>query len=347
MTTLTRRRGTAFLAALVGTALALTACTAADSDPNENAAIADTDATFPATVETAYGEITVNEKPERIVAIPGAGYVDLLDALGETPVAWNFGLQETTAEVLEFAPWLEGAIDSDPVPDLFNADFTLNVEAIAAWEPDLILTTIWVADESTYQQLSAIAPTYVGIETETQTSWADDFAAIARLTGHDPAIVGETESELTADFAGVADRLPGLQGKTFMVAATDDDAVFWLCDYGNLAIEGLGLVPHELQPDGEGCTPGGYSWERLDEFTADVVFFVTEHRDPSGETQARLEADPRLAELPAADNGTIVHFSPAEPWSAINGGTPASYRWWLQQDFISQLEASALNQSGQ
>lgn len=61
--------------------------------------------------------------------------------------------------------------------------------------------------------------------------------------------------------------------------------------------------------------------------------------DPEG--QAELEADPRVAELPAAQNGSLFYFD-ATMAGAINPVSPASLRWWLDE-FVPQLEASPLN----
>lgn len=346
MTTLTRRRGTALLAALVGTALALTACSAGTTEAADSESGAPgKDGAFPVTIDTAYGEITVSEKPERIVVVPTASYLDLLDTLGEKPYAWNAGSGDA-AELLAWAPWMEGIVDGEPDSSLYTADYAPSPEAIAALEPDLILTDIWNTDESVYEQLSQIAPTYVGIETDMQTSWQDHLAAIAQLTGHDPAIVDEIEDDLADAYAAAAERLPGLREATFQVPVFADE-VFWITPYANDVITQLGIVPGDDQSavvDGEWVQ---FSQENIDRLNADVIFFATRPygEEAREELYAGLKSDPRLAGLPASQNGTVVYLTDSE-WSAINGGTPASYRWWLEQDFIAQLESSALNQSG-
>jgi hypothetical protein len=52
-----------------------------------------------------------------------------------------------------------------------------------------------------------------------------------------------------------------------------------------------------------------------------------------------------VAELPSSENGTLVYLTGPQ-WSAVNGGTPVSVLWWLDQ-ILPVLEDSALNQDGQ
>lgn len=345
-----RKHLTTLLTGAVAIALLLTGC-ASNSSPGVEASTKPQTSgkgVFPVTINTAYGEITVSKKPERIFVF-NTSNLEALSYVGEKPIAWSSGAS-TKDELSKWNHWWKDLATSIPDPDPRFYDmgqYSLVAEAIAAIKPDLILADIWNVNEQVYKQLSQIAPTYVGIETKAQTSWQDNFAAIASLTGHDPKVVDKLETEVNAEFAAAAKRLSGLQGKTFLVAATDDKGVFWPTGYANQPILALGLKPAHNQPKTSGTADSQkFSQENIEQADADVVFFVTEHRDPSGETQRKLEADPRLKNLPAAKNGTLVFLSPVSLWSAINGGTPASYRWWLKQEPITQLEKSALNQSG-
>jgi len=348
MTTTTARRRTArTVAAVLGLALVLVGC-GSDADSGsaaEAGGAASGDGTFPVTIDTAYGEITLDEEPERIVALSGR-HVELLTLLGEEPIAFSdYG--STTEELVASYPWMEGTFEGESDTDLFTADYEPAAEAIAALEPDLILTTIWQADEQMYEQLSQIAPTYVGIETDTNTDWQDDLTALATLTGNDAAVVAEQEAELDTALAAASEKLPGLADSTFFVAALGDGEQLWLTEYAADPVVGLGLQPGEGQPllGEDAADAPTFSQENIDQLTADVVFIAAENRDPSGAFRAALEADPRLAELPASKNGTLIFLDPGQ-WNAVNGGTAASVQWWLTQ-IVPQLEDSALNQRGQ
>lgn len=331
--TTARTRATARLVGLLAAGLVLTSC-ATGAAPAGDAAAPAAQAGYPVSIDTAYGGITVERKPERIVVLNGR-HLELLDLLDETPVAYtDYGA--TDAELVESYPWMAGTLPGEADPALFVGGSEPSAEAIAAYEPDLILTTIWQTDEPLYQQLSQIAPTYVGTAADGNTSWQDDLGALARLTGNDPAIVDTTQAELDTALADAAARLPGLQGATFHLATLTGSEQFTLTEYGVEPVLGLGLVPAQGQPS-TGGTPTDLSFENVDSLDGDVVFVST--RSP--EYVTALRADPRVATLPASRNGTLVYFDSPQ-WVAINGGTAVSERWWLEQ-IVPVLEASALN----
>lgn len=341
-----RKRLTTLLAGVAAAALLLTGCASTSPDPGAapNAPTAGDDA-FPVTIDTAYGEITVKEKPKRIVALSAWSDLELLNLLGEEPIAWG-QYQTDEAQMLEEQPWMDGLYSGEPDITLSTAEFKPAVEAIAALEPDLILTQIYQTDEQTYEQLSAIAPTYVGIETDALTGWQDRTVSLAQLTGHDPAIVDQIEADLDAEFAAARERLPGLQGKNFYSTGTVEGG-FAASAYGAEPMIALGLVPAEGQPATLAEAPSAkqFSWETIDEIDADVVSMLTLRADPSGETEEKVKADPRVIASPAMQNGTW-RFSTISQSNAVNPGSPVTLRWWLNQ-IVPELEASALNQSGQ
>ncbi|SHL48770.1 iron complex transport system substrate-binding protein [Pseudonocardia thermophila] len=321
----TSRRLAALVAGLLGVALALAGCgggsQAVDAAPAADA---------PVTITTAYGDTTVNAKPQRIVAL-AARHVELLNLLGEKPVAWA-DYTTTAEEVPQYYPWMVGTYSTDPDPNLFTADYVPAPEAIAALQPDLILTTIWQTDEQMYQQLSQIAPTYVGIEKDTNTSWQDDLAALAKLTRNDPSIVQKTQAEYDAAFKAAAEKLTQLKDKTFYIAALGEGEQLWLTEYAAAPLMALGLKPGPGQPmsGAEAADAPKYSLENVDKLTADVVLVATEHRDPNGSFKAAMQADPRVAALPAAQHNALIYLDSTQ-WGAVNGGSAASEIWWLNQ----------------
>lgn len=343
-----RKRTTGLLVGVVCAALALAGCSSGTTTTAETSSEAtSSDGAFPVTIDTAYGEVTVDQKPEKIVVFTDS-YLGLLDILGEKPVAVS--REESPEEYLEWAPWNEGLFDDTATTGLVTAEYAPSVEAVAALGPDLILTDVWNVDEPLYAQLSQVAPTYVGLSTETQTSWQDNLASLAQLTGHDTSIVAETEASLDDAFAAAADRLPGLQGATFQVPVFNGDPpMLYNSEYGNDAILGLGLVPGDDQPAGDVTANDvqPISLENIERLNADVVFVAAAGSlgsDVIEQSFDTLRADPRLATLPATANGTLVYLTTAQ-WAAINGGTPVSYEWWINQ-VVPELEGSALNQSG-
>lgn len=337
-----RKRITAAVAGLIGVALTVSGC---GSDAASDAGAAPSDGAYPVTIDTAYGDVTVTSKPQRIVAL-GTRHIELLSVLDEKPIAYaDYGLDAT--ELVASYPWMKGQYPGDPQQSLFTAEFQPAAEEIAALKPDLILTTIWQTDQELYKQLSQIAPTYVGVDAKTNTTWQDDLTSLAELTGHDGEVVEQEQGKLDTALAAAATRLPGLQDKTFYAAALGDGDQLWLTEYAAAPILGLGMKPGDGQPveGAEAADAPKFSQENIDKLTADVVFIAAENRDPSGKFRAALEADPRLAALPASKNETLIFLEPGQ-WNAVNGGSPASLIWWLD-DVTPELEKSALNRSGQ
>ncbi|MBN8425312.1 ABC transporter substrate-binding protein [Microbacterium esteraromaticum] len=149
----------AAVAAALGTALALSAC----ASPSASSAPSSTDTLLPAaegavsyplTLDTPFGETTLDERPERIAIITASTVdTDALIALGGLPVF--------APSTIERNPWL----DEDTVAgidDLWESEAGQDVsaEAIAASDPDLIinLAAYETFDQGRFDKLSAIAP---------------------------------------------------------------------------------------------------------------------------------------------------------------------------------------------
>jgi iron complex transport system substrate-binding protein len=151
------------VAAIAVAALALTACSggSAPSDEGSSNTGASSEA-FPVTVSTEFGDVTVEEKPVRIVAL-GWGDAETALALGVQPVGASDWLSFGGEGV---GPWAEGLYDD--APEIIET-LEPSYEAIAALEPDLILDTKSSGDQERYDKLSSIATT-VGVP-EGKTSY--------------------------------------------------------------------------------------------------------------------------------------------------------------------------------
>ncbi|OWV37138.1 ABC transporter substrate-binding protein [Mameliella alba] len=141
-------------------------------------------------VDTIAGTVTVPDDPRRVVVLTNEGTEAVL-SLGITPVgaanSWNGD------------PWWDHISDSmaDAMP--VGTESAINLEAVAALQPDLILGN-FARQEDIYPQLSAIAPTVLserlrgdwkvnyrlysealGLEKEGAARIADYDAKVARL----------------------------------------------------------------------------------------------------------------------------------------------------------------------
>jgi iron complex transport system substrate-binding protein len=141
--------------AVLALALALAGCANPDNAEQPEAAPVSSGSTFPATVPTKFGDVTVESAPTRVVAL-GWGDAETALALGVQPVGASDWLQFGGEGV---GPWATGRYDTPPE---IIGTLEPSYEAIAALDPDLILDTKSSGDQKRYDRLSAIATT-VGV----------------------------------------------------------------------------------------------------------------------------------------------------------------------------------------
>ena len=128
---------------------------------------------FPRTVKHALGETKLEKKPERVVVLD-SGELDGVLALGITPV----GMATTAGQNGVPSYLADQAKDIRTVGGISE----LNLEAIAALKPDLILGSKLRANDL-YDELSAIAPTVMSIRPG--FPWKEDFLLLADSLGEE------------------------------------------------------------------------------------------------------------------------------------------------------------------
>nr|WP_206690472.1 ABC transporter substrate-binding protein [Quadrisphaera sp. INWT6] len=125
---------------------------ASSSAPASSGASSAAAGAFPATVDTKFGEVTVESAPQRVVAL-GWGDAETALALGVQPVGASDWLGFGGEGV---GPWAQGLYTTPPT---IIETLEPSYEAIAALQPDLILDTKSSGDQARYERLSQIAPT--------------------------------------------------------------------------------------------------------------------------------------------------------------------------------------------
>lgn len=144
-----------------GTADEATAKLGSDAAPGE----------FPRTVTHAMGTTEIPARPERVVVLD-TGELDSVLSLGITPVG-----MVTTEGASPVPTYLEDRVRGvEPVGTILE----VNLEAIAALEPDLILGNQNKA-EKLYPQLSEIAPTVLSIRPG--YPWKENFMLMSEALG--------------------------------------------------------------------------------------------------------------------------------------------------------------------
>lgn len=332
MTFSRKRRIKALAAVTLAATLALTAC-GSDSGSDDNTSSSGESAGYPVTVDSAYGPVTLDKEPERILVM-SPSYVDMLTGIDIQPIAFATG-SIPAADFDSNYPWLAGKYEGKVAPELVTEEFKPSLEAIASFEPDLILAHTWTIPEEMYEEVSQIAPTYISTDDGSATTeWIVDMKAVGELTQKNEAV----ETAL-ADFDGQVtqnkERVAQLDGKTYNSVAVRE-AGYQFGSGGWLAL--LGLKPADSQGS---YTDAPLSPENLDQLSGDVLLaYVFSDAD-----QAKLEGDARFSSLPAAKNGTVIFGDPAMA-NAATFPAPGALTY-LMDKAVPSLEGSALNQGAQ
>jgi len=344
------RRALTTLTIAVLASLTFAACGDDTSDPGPSGAdapAAGTDA-FPVTVEHAFGETTIESKPERIATVAWANHEVPL-ALGVVPV----GMSKATwgdDDGDGVLPWVEEKLeelDAD-TPTLFDETDGIAFEAVAATQPDLILATYSGLTESEYETLSKIAP----VVAYPDIAWATTVQDMITISSTAMGMADEGE-QLVADLdaqvqAAYADH-PELDGQSIMFSYIDPTDLSQVGFYtthdtrpGFLA--DMGMTMPAVVTEASAGTEEFYvtrSAEDLDAFD-DVDIFVT-YGDPEGELVDKITSDPVLSQIPAIGRGSIAVLEDSTPLAASANPSPLSIGWGIEDYF--DLLASAVSPS--
>ena len=317
-------------------ALSLAGCSA-DSDNDSDGGSTGGGAGFPVTVETAFGDVTVDEKPQRVVAL-GWGDAETALALGVQPVGASdwlaFGEENDGV-----GPWAQGLYDTPPE---IIGTLEPSYEAIAALEPDLILDTKSSGDQARYDRLSGIAPT-IGVPEGGEnylTDFEDQMDLVSTALGEEAEgdrLVAESEAAVEA----VADAHPEWDDLT-VTAATKTSEGWGAYIEGSERVDLLEEFGFDQNPEIAALTPnaGGFSVdissEQLDVIDADVIIAF-----PIFIETTEITDDPQWQQLPAVKAGHDIVID-GDVSSAYSLGTSLSRQYALDQ-LVPLLEDATAN----
>jgi iron complex transport system substrate-binding protein len=311
----------ALTAAVLG---GLAACGGSD-DTEEAAASSSADGVWPVSIENEFGTTEIPAEPERVVTV-GFNDQDFVLALGVTPVGVRENLGEYDADE---RPWAQEQIDGAEFPTVGGQE--IDVEAVAALEPDLIVGVYSFMDQATYDQLSGIAPTLA--QTADHADGATPWQQQTLLTGQ--ALGKDDEAEQLVDdvegqFAQAVSDNPSFAGKTLAVDLTGVGSGHYALGRDDLRTQfftDLGFTVPDTSTD--------VSQERLDLLDADVLAV-------NGYTEADAAADTLFSGLDVVSEGrTVLLGSYAGAVSAALGyGSPLSLPYLLEE-VVPALAAAA------
>lgn len=222
---------------------------------------------FPVTLTHKFGTTTIEKQPQRVVSLGFAG-IDNLLALGVKPVAVRYWYGD-----YEYAawPWAQGAL-GDAKPDVLKGD--INIEQIAALQPDVIMAVSSGITQEQYDLLSQIAPV---VASEAQYGdYGTPWQADVRTDGKALGLTEKAEAAIKTiedRFAEIRAAHPDWEGQSAAVGFYWNDApgAYRSIDIRPRMLEALGFK-----------TP-----EAIDKLAAPDVFFVS----TSAEDMSPLDTD--------------------------------------------------------
>ena len=295
-------------------------------------------AAFPVTVKHAYGETTIEQKPERVATVAWANHEVPL-ALGIVPVGFSKATwgDDDGDGVL---PWVEDKLTAlgAKTPVLFDETDGIDFEAVADTQPDVILASYSGITKEEYEKLSKIAPTvaYPGI------AWATSLPDMIKLNSQALGLAAEGD-KLTADLGRRVDaafaKYPVLKDKTavfgyFDPADLSKVGFYTTHDTRPAFLQSIGLPAPKVVTDTSARTKEFFttvSSEQADQF-ADTGIFVT-YGDKDGKLLAQLQADPLLSKIPAIRTGAVAVLADSSPLAAAANPSPLSIEWGIDQYF--------------
>lgn len=299
----------ALLATLLAPLLLLAACsgsapsTATSSPPASAPALSQ--GAYPVTVPTAFGDVEIDEFPRRVVAL-GWGDAESALVLGVQPVGASDWLDYGGDGV---GPWLKGAYTSAPT---IVETSEVDLEAVAALRPDLILDTSSNGTQERHDQLRQVAPVLGPPEGVISfgTTWQQQLDMLGAALGRSQEaerITARTEQTL----ARASQENPRLRGATFTVGAYSTDGYSAYVS-GDRRVDLLAELGLENQPRIDALATGNFyvpiSRERLTLFDADVTVFF-----PIGRPASDLTSDPFFRAIPSVRSGHVVVLADESP----------------------------------
>ena len=242
------------------------------------------------TVEHAMGSTTLEKTPEKVVILTNEGTEALL-ALGVTPVG---AVQSWTGD-----PWYDHIADEMKDAEVVGLESEVNVEAIAALQPDLIIGNK-MRQEAIYEQLSAIAPTVFA--EDLRGNWKNNFELYAKALNKEEK-GKEIIEEYDTRIADLKEQLgDNLNMKVSMVRFIAGDVRIYQKDsFSGVILDQLGFARPESQNVDEFAIKGATK-EQMPLMDGDILFYFTYETgdDAASELEKEWLEDPLFKNLEVA-----------------------------------------------
>ncbi|MBA9004035.1 iron-siderophore ABC transporter substrate-binding protein [Thermomonospora cellulosilytica] len=331
---LPRRLRGLLAASLVVTALT-TGCAAEDVPGAAGGSGGGGDGTFPVTLRTEFGDVTIPKRPQRVVAL-GWSDAETALALGVEPVG--------------AADWL--GVGGDGLGPWVNAEYTrppamlgtleVNMEAVAGLRPDLILDTRSDGTRERYERLSELGVPVVGIPPGAKaylTPWEKQLELVGKALGRS-AEADRLRSDLEARFAQVRKEHPEFAGKHVVagVRSADSYAAYVDGDGRVEFLKRLGFVnsPKIQRLAAKDQFTVTVSNERMDLLDGDLTLMFLIGRSPE-----EVTGDPLYQAVPSVRAGRSVLLSDKAVSDALSSASVPGMTYALDKVVPQFAEALA------
>lgn len=305
-----------------------------ETPKTETPASQETNAEYPIVIKHAFGETTIESKPERVVTIQWANH-DVALALGVVPVGFsaaNYGVQDDSG----LLPWTAEKLKELGVsdPNVFQDTDGLDFEAISDADPDVILAAYSGITQEDYDILSKIAPVVPYPTTPWLTTWREQVMLNATGMGmkaEGEQLIKDTE-KLIKEKANEHSQIQGKKVVWVNFSAKDMSQlhIYTPADPRGSFLEEIGLVYPESVTK-QIADPTSYSM-KLSAENADMLNDADILIGYGGEDLYNaVKADPLLGKIPAIKRGSVVFIGDGTPLAASGNPNPLSIAYTIDE----------------
>lgn len=303
------------------------------------------DGAYPATVTHAFGDVTVDKSPTRVVAL-GANDADFALSLGVLPVAisahdWGGNENKSTSWQDEAITALGG--DPTTLPRLSTSS-EIPIEQVATAQPDLILAVYSGITQEEYNKLSKIAPVVAYPDAPWMVDWKQQGQLIGTALGR-PAAAQRINDDAERAFRDAAAQHPKLKEVSAAWAYFDSskDAALGLYINGDLRNKALTMSGTKVSgsvAELEQATDTFYapiSPEKAPSVDADVLVFDA---GENSEILNAVKASPLASQISALQSGRYYAITDKSTYLAMSMPSPLTLPV-AAKSFLPKLAAAA------
>ncbi|MGM0843377.1 MAG: iron-siderophore ABC transporter substrate-binding protein [Bacillota bacterium] len=288
---------------------------------------------YPIVIEHAFGETTIEEKPERVATVAWSNH-DVALALGVVPVGFsaaNYGVQDESGML----PWTAEKLEElgEENPNVFQDTDGLDFEAISDSNPDVILAAYSGITQEEYDTLSQIAPVVAYQTSPWVASWREQvtYNSIGMgLQEEGEQLIADTE-QLIQDKKSEHPEFEGKKAAFVSINAADisNFYIYSETDPRGAFLTELGFeypesISSQIDPSSFFIEVSAENADMLN----DADIFVT-YGDEN--TLSTLQADPIFGQIPAVERGSVVVIEDNTPLAAAGTPSPLSINYTIDE----------------